>query len=88
MISACLVGSEMCIRDSSGLSEEIAFEHLDELEFLATTAGALTKKQFLQKLSVPNPKTYVGTGKLNEIKEYIGLHHIDLVIFDLSLIHI
>ena len=66
----------------SGLSEEIAFEHLDELEFLATTAGALTKKQFLQKLPVPNPKTYVGTGKLNEIKEYIGLHHIDLVIFD------
>ena len=50
----------------SGLSEEIAFEHLDELEFLATTAGAHTKKQFLQKLSVPNPKTYVGTGKLNE----------------------
>ena len=48
----------------SGISEEIALEHLDELEFLATTAGAVTKKHFLQKLPVPNPKTYVGSGKL------------------------
>ena len=64
----------------SGLLEEIALEHLDELQFLATTAGAVTKKQFLQKLSVPNPKTYVGSGKLIEIKEYINAN--------LSLIHI
>ena len=66
----------------SNISEEIAFEHLDELEFLATTAGAVTKKHFLQKLPVPNPKTYVGSGKLLEIHEYITQQKIDLVIFD------
>ena len=66
----------------SGLLEDIALEHLDELQFLATTAGAVTKKKFLQKLSVPNPKTYVGSGKLIEIKEYINANHIELVIFD------
>ena len=66
----------------SNISEEEAFEHLNELEFLAHTAGAETKKQVLQKLPVPNPKTYVGSGKLVEIKEYIIEHHIQLVIFD------
>ena len=66
----------------SGISEEIALEHLDELEFLATTAGAVTKKHFLQKLPVPNPKTYVGSGKLMEIHEYISNNKIELVIFD------
>ena len=66
----------------SNISEEEAFEHLNELEFLAHTAGAETKKQVLQKLPVPNPKTYVGSGKLVEIKEYIIEHHIELVIFD------
>lgn len=46
-------------------------EHLDELEFLATTAGAITKKVFVQKMPHPNVKTFVGSGKLDEIKDYI-----------------
>ena len=64
------------------VSEETAKEHLDELEFLALTAGAITKNRFLQKLPLPNPKTFVGTGKLEEIKEYIQAENIKLVIFD------
>jgi GTP-binding protein HflX len=66
----------------SNITEEVAIEHLDELEFLATTAGASTTKHFLQKLPVPNPKTYVGSGKLVEIGEYISANNIELVIFD------
>ena len=64
------------------ITEEIAIEHIDELEFLAETAGAITKHRILQKLPYPNPKTYVGTGKLEEIKHYIKAVDIDLVIFD------
>jgi len=64
------------------ITEEIALEHIDELEFLAETAGAITKHRILQKLPYPNPKTYVGTGKLEEIKHYIKAVDIDLVIFD------
>ena len=64
------------------ITEEIALEHIDELEFLAETAGAITKHRILQKLPYPNPKTYVGTGKLEEIKQYIKASDIDLVIFD------
>ena len=64
------------------ITEEIAIEHIDELEFLAETAGAITKHRILQKLPYPNPKTYVGTGKLEEIKQYIKASDIDLVIFD------
>ena len=64
------------------ITEEIAIEHIDELEFLAETAGAITKHRILQKLPYPNPKTYVGTGKLEEIKQYIKAADIDLVIFD------
>jgi GTP-binding protein HflX len=64
------------------ICEEIAIEHIDELEFLAETAGAITKHRILQKLPYPNPKTYVGTGKLEEIKQYIKAADIDLVIFD------
>lgn len=67
---------------SSDITEEIAMEYLDELEFLAETAGAITKKKFLQKLPYPNPRTYVGTGKLDEIRDYIKENDINLVIFD------
>lgn len=66
----------------SKISEEEALEHLDELRFLAETAGAETQHQFLQKLPMPNPKTFVGTGKLEEIKEYINAKDIEMVIFD------
>lgn len=57
-------------------------EYLDELQFLAETAGAYGEKRFVQKMEKPNTKTYVGTGKLVEIKEYIAENEIDLVIFD------
>ena len=53
------------------LKEETALEYLDELEFLAETAGATTIKKFLQKLPMIHPRTFVGTGKLQEIKEFI-----------------
>lgn len=63
-------------------SEAKANEYLDELEFLADTAGALTQKRFIQKLDYPNPRTYVGTGKLEEIKKYVEDHDIKLAVFD------
>jgi GTP-binding protein HflX len=67
---------------TSEISEETAQEHLDELEFLAETAGAITVQKFIQKLPYPNPRTYVGTGKLEEIRQYIKATDIELVIFD------
>jgi GTP-binding protein HflX len=67
---------------TSEIDEVIANEHLDELEFLAETAGAITHTKFLQKLPYPNPRTYVGTGKLEEIKQYMKAMDIDMVIFD------
>lgn len=67
---------------SSDITEALAHEYIDELEFLAMTAGAVTKKKFLQKMPMPNSKTYVGSGKLEEIKEYVKENDIDLVIFD------
>ncbi|MDE7381667.1 MAG: GTPase HflX [Muribaculaceae bacterium] len=57
-------------------------EYLDELDFLARTAGALPRKRFVQKLEYPNPRTYVGTGKLEEIRQYVEDNEIGLVIFD------
>jgi GTP-binding protein HflX len=67
---------------TSEIDEVIANEHLDELEFLAETAGAITQTKFLQKLPYPNPRTYVGTGKLEEIKQYMKAMDIEMVIFD------
>lgn len=57
-------------------------EYLDELEFLAHTAGAVSVARFTQKLDFPNPRTYVGKGKLEEIREFIEDNDIGLVIFD------
>lgn len=67
---------------TSNTTEEEAHEYLDELEFLAETAGAVTDRKFLQKLPIANPRTFVGTGKLDEIKDYIKSEGIELVIFD------
>jgi GTP-binding protein HflX len=67
---------------SSDITETTAHEYLDELQFLAETAGAITERKFLQKLAMANPRTYVGTGKLEEIKYYIKEQEIELVIFD------
>lgn len=63
-------------------SEAKVNEYLDELDFLARTAGAEPEKRFVQKLDYPNPRTYVGTGKLEEIRQYVEDHDIGLVIFD------
>lgn len=57
-------------------------EYLDELEFLAETAGAEPVARFTQKLDFPNSRTYVGSGKLEEIKQYVEDNEIGLVIFD------
>lgn len=62
--------------------EERALEYLHELAFLAETAGALPLHFFLQKLDFPHPKTFVGPGKLTEIKTYITQNDVGLVIFD------
>ena len=63
-------------------SEVKAREYLDELAFLAETAGAIPEKIFFQRLDYPNPKTFVGPGKLQEIKAYVVEHNIGIVIFD------
>ncbi len=57
-------------------------EYLEELAFLATTADAITKKVFIQGLARPDVKTFVGSGKLQEIKEYVKAEEIDMIIFD------
>ncbi|MDB0600552.1 GTPase HflX [Tenacibaculum maritimum] len=57
-------------------------EYLDELEFLTLTAGGKVVKRFIQKLDKPNPKTFLGTGKLDEVKAYIETHNIGTAIFD------
>ncbi|WP_240040703.1 MULTISPECIES: GTPase HflX [Chitinophagaceae] len=57
-------------------------EYLEELAFLAETAGAVTVKRFYQKLAHPDSRTFVGKGKLQEIAEYIKSREIDLLIFD------
>lgn len=62
--------------------EEEVQEYLDELAFLAETAGAVTVKKFIQKLAHPDSRTYVGKGKLQEIAAYIQAKEIDLLIFD------
>ena len=62
--------------------EEKAREYLDELAFLADTAGAVTVKTFIQKCEYPNPRTFVGKGKLDEIKQFVEANDIGLVVFD------
>ncbi len=63
-------------------SEVQVLEYLEELAFLAETAGADTIKRFTQKLPHPDSKTYVGKGKLEEIRNYITNNNVELVIFD------
>lgn len=63
-------------------TEAETFEYLEELEFLARTAGADTRKIFTQKLQKPDVKTFVGKGKLEEVKTFVEEEEIDMVIFD------
>jgi GTP-binding protein HflX len=74
---AVLVG--VILKDQTN---EQAEEYLDELAFLAETAGATTVKRFTQKLAHPDSRTFVGKGKLEEIKQYVNGKNITLVIFD------
>jgi len=62
--------------------EEKAAEYLDELEFLAYTAGGSVVKRFTQKLDVPHPKTFIGTGKLQDVLEFVANEDIGTAIFD------
>ena len=62
--------------------EEKSEEYLDELEFLTYTAGGEVLKRFTQKLDVPNPKTFIGTGKMDEVRVFVEEHDIGTAIFD------
>ncbi len=57
-------------------------EYLDELEFLTYTAGGEVENRFVQRVEVPNPKTYIGSGKMEEVRQYVKEHEIGSVIFD------
>jgi GTP-binding protein HflX len=57
-------------------------EYLDELEFLTYTAGGEVLKRFVQKMESPNSKTFLGSGKIEEVREYIEKHEVGLVVFD------
>jgi len=65
-----------------GQSDAQTLEYLDELEFLAHTAGGKTLKRFIQKLEYPDPRTYVGKGKLEEITSFVKLNEVSIMIFD------
>ena len=75
--SAVLIG--VIKRDQS---DRLVDEYLDELEFLVETAGAMTMKRFTQHLDAPHPVTFVGSGKLEQIRRFVEEEEIDLVIFD------
>jgi GTP-binding protein HflX len=75
--TAILIGIIDQYQDASTLEE-----YLQELAFLTETAGAIPEKTFVQKLDHPNPRTFVGSGKLMEIREYVVTNNTDLVIFD------
>ena len=62
--------------------EERSKEYLDELEFLTYTAGGEVLKRFTQKMDMPNPKTFIGTGKIEEVEHYIKENNVGTAIFD------
>jgi len=63
-------------------TEEKSDEYLEELEFLTYTAGGRVLKRFTQKIEAPHPKTFIGTGKIEEVRKYVREHEIDTAIFD------
>ena len=75
--TAVLVG--VIRQDQDAMQAE---EYLDELAFLAETAGAETRAVFTQRLEVPHPKTFIGGGKLSEVRDFVMEEEIDMVIFD------
>jgi len=65
-----------------GQEESDVIDYLEELAFLTETAGAVPVKRFVQKLDSPNPKTFIGTGKIDEIASFVEANQIDIAIFD------
>ncbi|WP_179337368.1 GTPase HflX [Winogradskyella ludwigii] len=63
-------------------NEEKSKEYLDELEFLTYTAGGEVIKRFTQKMALPNPKTFIGTGKMEDVRQFVEANDIGTVIFD------
>ncbi|WP_127136151.1 GTPase HflX [Flagellimonas oceanensis] len=63
-------------------NEDKVTEYLDELEFLTYTAGGEVEERFVQRIDVPNPKTYIGSGKMEEVRKYVKENDIGSVIFD------
>lgn len=63
-------------------NEQKSTEYLDELEFLTYTAGGEVLKRFVQKMDAPNPKTFIGKGKTEEVREYIDRHGVTMAVFD------
>lgn len=57
-------------------------EYLDELAFLTHTAGGVVRKRFVQKMQIPNPKTFIGSGKMTEVENYVDENEITTVVFD------
>ena len=62
--------------------EDKSNEYLDELEFLAYTAGGEVLKRFVQKMEKPNPKTFIGTGKMEDVRKYVEENEVGVAIFD------
>jgi GTP-binding protein HflX len=75
--TAVLVG--VTVRDQKDSTTK---EYLDELAFLAETAGVKTLKRFTQRLDKPHPKTFIGKGKMEDVLAYVQEHCVDIVIFD------
>ena len=75
--TAILVGVQL-----KGQSDDLIIDYLNELDFLAETAGAIVLKRFVQKLQNPNPRSFIGSGKVEEIKLFVDTHEVDLIIFD------
>ncbi|HSG67302.1 MAG TPA: GTPase HflX [Bacteroidales bacterium] len=67
---------------SKEVDQKSAEEHINELAFLVDTAGGVPVKTFLQSLEYPSPRTFVGSGKLEEIRQYVKEHQIDIAVFD------
>tara|TARA_B110000444_G_scaffold258392_1_gene299210 strand:- start:32898 stop:34109 length:1212 start_codon:yes stop_codon:yes gene_type:complete len=67
---------------TSDQNEEKSSEYIDELEFLSYTAGGKVIKRFTQKINLPNPKTFIGSGKLNEVEVFVTENDVSTVIFD------
>jgi GTP-binding protein HflX len=63
-------------------TEEKVAEYMEELDFLSATAGLTTVKRFTQKLQKPDPKTFIGSGKMYEVESYVRENQIDVVVFD------